>query len=193
MKCKLREWRLSDAGDLAAALNNEKILNNLRDGLPYPYTQKDAEDYINFILSSAPQDTFAYAIEVDGRAVGSIGAFRQRNIHRRTAELGYYLSEEYWCRGIMTDAVTQLCDKLFAETDILRIYAEPFAHNIGSRRVLEKSGFRLEGILNNNAVKNGRMLDMAMYSRTREPVKILMAEDNNSNAKIAIRASKILR
>lgn len=169
MKCKLRKWKLSDAGDLSAALNNEKILNNLRDGLPYPYTQKDAEDYINFILSSAPQDTFAYAIEVGGRAVGSIGAFRQGNIHRRTAELGYYLAEEYWGRGIMTEAVTQLCDKLFAETDILRIFAEPFAHNIGSRRVLEKSGFQLEGILKNNAVKNGRVLDMAMYARTREP------------------------
>lgn len=169
MKCKLRKWKLSDAGDLSAALNNQKILNNLRDGLPYPYTQKDAEDYINFILSSAPQDTFAYAIEVGGRAVGSIGAFRQGNIHRRTAELGYYLAEEYWGRGIMTEAVTQLCDKLFAETDILRIFAEPFAHNIGSRRVLEKAGFQLEGILKNNAVKNGRVLDMAMYARTREP------------------------
>lgn len=169
MKCKLRKWKLSDAGDLSAALNNQKILNNLRDGLPYPYTQKDAENYINFILSSAPQDTFAYAIEVGGRAVGSIGAFRQGNIHRRTAELGYYLAEEYWGRGIMTEAVTQLCDKLFAETDILRIFAEPFAHNIGSRRVLEKAGFQLEGILKNNAVKNGRVLDMAMYARTREP------------------------
>lgn len=169
MKCRLRKWKLSDARDLASALNNKKILNNLRDGLPYPYTQKDAEDYINFILSSSPQDTFAYAIEVDGRAVGSIGAFRQGNIHSRTAELGYYLAEEYWGRGVMTDAVTQLCDKLFAETDILRIFAEPFAHNIGSRRVLEKSGFQLEGILKNNAVKNGRVLDMAMYARTRQP------------------------
>ena len=169
MKCQIRKWKLSDADDLASALNNEKVLNYLRDGLPYPYTQKDAQHYINSILSSNPNETFAYAIDVDGKAVGSIGAFRQGNIHFRTAELGYYLAEEYWGKGIMTQAVKQLCQKLFAETDILRIFAEPFAYNIGSRRVLEKAGFQLEGILKRNAVKNGRVLDMAMYALTKEP------------------------
>lgn len=169
MICQIRQWKLSDAADLAFALNNEKILNNLRDGLPYPYTQKDAEDYIRYTLSSDPNGTFAYAIEVDGKAVGSIGAFRQGNIHFRTAELGYYLAEEYWGKGVMTQAVTQLCAKLFAETDILRIFAEPFASNIGSRRVLEKADFQLEGILKHHAVKNGRVLDMAMYALTKEP------------------------
>ena len=169
MKCQIRKWKLSDAADLASALNNEKVLNYLRDGLPYPYTQKDAQHYINSILSSKPNETFAYAIDVDGKAVGSIGAFRQGNIHFRTAELGYYLAEDYWGKGIMTQAVKQLCQKLFAETDILRIFAEPFAYNIGSRRVLEKAGFQLEGILKRNAVKNGRVLDMAMYALTKEP------------------------
>lgn len=169
MKCQLRKWKLSDAADLASALNNEKVLNYLRDGLPYPYTQKDAQHYINSILSSNPNETFAYAIDVDGKAVGSIGAFRQGNIHFRTAELGYYLAEEYWGKGIMTQAVKQLCQKLFAETDLLRIFAEPFAYNIGSRRVLEKAGFQLEGILKRNAVKNGSVLDMAMYALTKEP------------------------
>lgn len=169
MKCQIRKWKLSDAADLASALNNEKVLNYLRDGLPYPYTQKDAQHYINSILSSNPNETFAYAIDVDGKAVGSIGAFRQGNIHFRTAELGYYLAEDYWGKGIMTQAVKQLCQKLFAETDILRIFAEPFAYNIGSRRVLEKAGFQLEGILKRNAVKNGRVLDMAMYALTKEP------------------------
>ena len=98
--------------------------------MPYPYTEKDALDYINFILGSDPQDTFAYAIDVDGTAVGSIGAFRQANIHSRTAEFGYYLSEEYWGRDIMTEAVRQLCHKVFDETNILRIFAEPFAHEV---------------------------------------------------------------
>ena len=88
MNCILRKWRLSDAQDLAAALNNEKIQNNLRDGLPLPYTQKDARDYIITMLSAQEDSTFAYAITIDDRAVGSIGAFRQGNIHRRTAELG---------------------------------------------------------------------------------------------------------
>ena len=163
----LRKWRLSDAKDLAAALNNEKILNNLRDGLPFPYTEKDATDYITAMLSSDEDSTFAYVITIDDRAVGSIGAFRQGNIHRQTAELGYYLAEEYWRRGIMTEAIGQLCKIIFDTTDILRIYAEPFAYNIGSRRALEKAGFALEGIMKNNAVKNGKVLNMALYSLTR--------------------------
>ena len=167
MQCILRKWRLSDAEDLAAALNNRKIFNNLRDGLPYPYTQQDAADFLIAMRSADEDRTFAYAITVHDRAVGSIAAFRQRNIHRQTAELGYYLAEEYWGRGIMTDAVRQLCRILLETTDILRIYAEPFAHNTASRHVLEKAGFSLEGILKNSGVKNGRVVDMALYSLTR--------------------------
>ena len=139
---------------------------------------EDAEDSINAMLKSDPNSTFAYAVDVDGAAGGSIGAVRQGNIHFRTAELGYYLDERYWGKGVMTEAVRQLCEKIFDETDILRIYAEPFAYNIGSRRVLEKAGFQLEGILRNNAVKNGRVLDMALYSLTRELYTVrLLTED----------------
>ena len=181
MNCVLRKWRLSDAKDLAAALNNEKILNNLRDGLPFPYTEQDAHDYITAMLSSDEDSTFAYAITIEGRAVGSIGAFRQGNIHRQTAELGYYLAEEYWGRGIMTEAIQQLCGIVFDTTDILRIYAEPFVYNTGSRRALEKAGFCYEGTMKNNAVKNGKVLDMALYSLTRTmepyPVRRLTREE----------------
>lgn len=169
MDCMLRKWRLSDAKDLAAALSNERILRNLRDGLPFPYTEQDAHDYIEKMLSSDENSTFAYAITVDGRVVGSIGAFRQSNIHRQTAELGYYLAQAYWGRGIMTSAIRQLCRILFDTTDILRIYAEPFAYNTGSRRALEKAGFRYEGTMKNNAVKNGKVVNMALYSLTRNP------------------------
>ena len=101
-------------------------------------------------------------------AVGSIGAFRQGNIHYRTAEIGYYLAEEYWGKGIMTEAVRLLCENVFEKTDIIRIYAEPFAYNIGSRRVLEKAGFQFEGIMKCNAMKNGQILDMARYGITRQ-------------------------
>ena len=167
MNCTIRPWRMSDAMDLAAALSDPAILNNLRDGLPYPYTEKDAEDYITAMLCADKSAVFAYAICLEDRAVGSIGAFRQSNIHFRTAELGYYLAREYWGRGIVTEAVRQLCEKIFAQTDILRIYAEPFSDNVGSRRVLEKAGFQLEGILCRNACKNGRVLDMALYALTR--------------------------
>lgn len=167
MNCVLRKWRASDAKDLAAALNNEKILNNLRDGLSFPYTEQDAADYISAMLASDANDTFAYAITVNDRAIGSIGAFRQSNIHRQTAELGYYLAEEYWGRGIMTDAIRQLCGIVFETTDILRIFAEPFSYNTGSRRALEKAGFCYEGTMKSNAVKNGKVLDMTLYSLTR--------------------------
>ena len=167
MNGTIRPWRMSDAMDLAAALSDPAILNNLRDGLPYPYTEKDAEDYITAMLCADKSAVFAYAICLEDRAVGSIGAFRQSNIHFRTAELGYYLAREYWGRGIVTEAVRQLCERVFAQTDILRIYAVPFSDNVGSRRVLEKAGFQLEGILCRNACKNGRVLDMALYALTR--------------------------
>ena len=181
MNVTIRRWKPEDAPYLAAAISNKKVLNNLRDGLPYPYTENDAADYINAMLAADPDSTYAYAIDIDGTAVGSIGAFRQSNIHFRTAELGYYLSENYWGKGVMTEAVRQLCRKIFDETDILRIYAEPFAYNSGSRRVLEKAGFQFEGIMKNNAVKNGQVLDMALYALTRQteryPVRRLYADE----------------
>lgn len=174
MTVEIREWRMTDAKDLADVLSNKAILNNLRDGLPYPYTERDAAEYIAAMLAADPDSTFAYAVTVDGKVVGSIGAFRQENIHSRTAELGYYIAEEYWGKGIMTQAVRQLCDAVFANTDILRIYAEPFSYNVSSRRVLEKAGFQYEGLLRRNAVKNGRTEDMALYALTRctEPYTI---------------------
>lgn len=168
MNITIRPWRESDAADLAAALNNEKILNNLRDGLPFPYTEADALDYIRAMLAADPDETFAFAVTLDDRAVGSIGVFRQQNIHRRTAELGYYIAEPYWGKGCMTQAVLLACGHVFTHSDILRIYAEPFAHNAGSCRVLEKAGFRLEGTLRQNAVKNGQIIDMKLYSLLRD-------------------------
>ncbi len=164
MKCRIRKWELSDARDLAVALSNPKVQDNLRDGLPYPYTEQDGKDFISDMLSADENETFAFAITVDDIAIGSIGIFRQGNIHRQTAELGYYISEEYWGRGIMTEAVRQICEYVFSKSDIIRIYAEPFAYNIASCRVLEKAGFQYEGTLRSNAVKNGKVIDMKMYS-----------------------------
>lgn len=164
MLCNIRKWELSDAADLAAVISNKKVQDNLRDGLPYPYTQEDGKEYISAMLSAKEDETFAFAIVADGKVIGSIGCFRQGNIHRRTAELGYYIAEEYWGRGIMTEAVMQICQYVFGRSDILRIYAEPFAYNAASCRVLEKAGFQYEGTLRSNAVKNGEVVDMRMYS-----------------------------
>ncbi len=168
MTCNIRKWAIEDAKDVAAAISNKNIQDNLRDGLPYPYTEQDGKDFISVMLSADQNDTFAFAITVDGKVVGSIGAFRGANIHSKTAELGYYIAEEHWGKGIMTEAVKQICNYVFSHTDIIRIYAEPFAYNIGSQRVLEKAGFQYEGTLRSNAVKNGKVLDMKMYSRLKK-------------------------
>lgn len=168
MQIGIRKWKPGDACDLAAVLNNPNVLNNLRDGLPYPYTERDALEYINIMLAADPKDNFVFAITADDRAIGCVSAFRQENIHCRTAELGYYLAEEHWGSGIMTEAVRLLCVHVFSSSDILRIYAEPFADNIGSCRVLEKAGFQCEGAMKCNAFKNGRVLDMKLYARTKE-------------------------
>ena len=171
MICSIRKWELSDAKDLSIALSNKKIQDNLRDGLPYPYTEEDGMAFISAMLSEDENDTFAFAITVDGKVIGSIGVFRQGNIHQQTAELGYYIAEEYWGKGIMTEAVKQICEYVFSKSDIIRIYAEPFAYNAASCRVLEKAGFQYEGTLRNNAVKNGKVIDMKMYSLLKEDIK----------------------
>lgn len=164
MNCKIKKWELIDAGDLARVLSNTKVQDNLRDGLPYPYTEKDGTDYISAMLSADENETFAFAIVSANKVIGSIGVFRQENIHRQTAELGYCITEEYLGKGIMTDAVKQICKYVFDKSDIIRIYAEPFAYNTASCRVLEKAGFQYEGKLRSNAVKNSKIIDMKMYS-----------------------------
>lgn len=165
MNCKIRKWKLSDAKDLASVISNKKIQDNLRDGVPYPYTEQDATDYISAMLSEDENETLAFAITIDNKAIGSIGAFRQKNIHRHTAEIGYYIAEEYWGKGLMTEAVKQICSYIFDKSNIVRIYAEPFSYNKASCRVLEKAGFLYEGTLRSNAIKNGKTIDMLMYSR----------------------------
>ena len=168
MDIKIREWKIEDKSELAGILNNMNILNNLRDGLPYPYTEDDAEDFIKAMLSADKNKTFAFAITLDGKVIGSIGVFRQENIHYRTAEMGYYIGEQYWDNGYMTEAVKMACNYVFENTDIIRIYAEPFAYNTASCRVLEKAGFVCEGILKSNAYKNGNIVDMKMYALVKQ-------------------------
>ena len=168
MCVSIRNWKLEDAPDLARALNNKSLQDNLRDGLPFPYTVSDAESYISAMLAADRDSTYAWAITVDDRAVGSIGVFRKENVHRLTAEMGYYAAEEYWGRGITTEAVKQACRYVFENTDIVRIFAEPYVFNEVSCRVLEKAGFVYEGTLRKNAIKNGEIVDMKMYAITRE-------------------------
>lgn len=168
MECEIRKWTMTDAAGLALALNNPNIQNNLRDGLPYPYTENDAVNFICEMLNADSNTVFAFAITMGDKAVGSIGVFRKENIHARTAEMGYCIAEPFWGKGLGTSAVRQVSRFIFDNTDIIRIFAEPFAYNAASCRILEKAGFELEGTLRSNAVKNGRILDMKMYSLIKE-------------------------
>lgn len=168
MNCKIRKWKIEDAHQLAEALNNKKILDNLRDGLPFPYTEDDAKEYIKGMLSSDKDKTYAFAIIYEDRVIGSIGVFRKDNIHSKTAEMGYYIDEAYWGQGHGTCAVKQISELIFRTTDIIRIFAEPFARNIPSCRILEKAGFNLEGTLRKNAIKNDRVEDMKLYALIKE-------------------------
>jgi RimJ/RimL family protein N-acetyltransferase len=178
MSVNLREWKLEDAFDLAAAINNKKVLDNLRDGIPFPYTEKDAVEFITATLSAEKDSQYAFAITYDGKIIGSVGVFRKENVHRLTAELGYYIAEPYWGKGIMTESVRQMCAYIFENTDIIRIFAEPYAHNAASCRVLEKAGFQFEGLLRKNAIKNGQSVDMRMYAILKPPIiRLLEKED----------------
>lgn len=170
MQPSIRPWTEADAPAIVEAMNDAGVTDNLRDGLPKPYTEADARDYIAF-AQTAGEGAYAFAIAEDGAAVGSVQLTRQQNIHRRTAELGYYVVRRRWGAGLCTEAVRQLCRFAFEETDIIRIFAEPFAENAASCRVLEKAGFRLEGVLRQNAVKNGRVRDMRLYSLVREDLE----------------------
>lgn len=168
MESKIREWQIEDAENLALVINNKKIQDNLRDGLPYPYTVEHAKEYITSMLSADKDEAYTFAITVDDLVIGSMGVFRCNNIHFRSAEMGYYIAESYWGKGIGTSAVKQTCRYIFENTDIIRIFAEPFAYNTASCHILEKAGFQCEGILRKNAIKNGVILDMKMYALIKE-------------------------
>ena len=168
MEYKIRGWRLNDAADLARAVSNKNVQDNLRDGIPYPYGEVDAREYIRKMLNANDNEVFAFAITLDDIAVGSIAVFRGTNVHRCTGELGYYVAEEHWNNGAVTAAIRQITEYIFHNTDIIRIFAEPFAYNAASCRVLEKAGFVYEGTLRANAVKNGEVLDMKMYALVKE-------------------------
>jgi len=164
MNFELRDWRPGDAESLVRYADNYEVAKNLRNIFPHPYTLEDAKTYINICMSSDRTREYLKAIVVNDEAVGSIGLFLQDDVHCKSAELGYWLGEPFWHRGIMSAAVKQICAYAFAEYDLVRIYAEPFAHNTGSRKVLEKAGFKLEGIKHKSIFKEGRIFDSCIYA-----------------------------
>lgn len=166
----LREWRVEDIPDVAKAADNPKIAEKLRNVFPNPYTLADAEWYVNDCIQKGERNQITRAIVVDGKAVGSIGIFIKGDVMEKCGELGYWLSEDYWRKGIMSRAAKLLCREAFEKFDIVRIFAEPFETNAGSRGVLEKAGFTLEGIMRNGVYKNGKILSYCMYSILKEEI-----------------------
>lgn len=163
----LRPWRREDAAGMAALADNPRIACWLRDVFPNPYTEQDALGYIESCIAGEGKQ-LCRAIEINGRAAGSVGVFPGTDVYRRSGELGYWLAEEYWGSGVMTEAVRRITAEAFPRFDLLRIFAEPYAENKGSRRVLEKAGFTLEGVMRQGLQKNGRVMDYCMYALLRE-------------------------
>lgn len=160
--CRVRSWRAGDADAIAKYANNRKIWLNLRDRLPHPYSLADARDYLRHLRSM--QDETFFAIDVDGEAVGSIGFLLQQDVERVSAEIGYWLGEPFWGRGITTRALRAVTQLAVARHRLTRVYALPFAHNVGSCRVLEKAGFVVEGRLRQSVIKDGVVLDQVLYA-----------------------------
>lgn len=167
MDFELRDWQTEYAESLARHANNQAVARNLRNIFPQPYSTEDAKTYINACINSDHKRNCFKAIVVNDEAVGTIGILLQEDVYCKNAELGYWLGEAFWNQGIMSAAVQQICRLAFAEYDIVRIYAEPFARNVGSRKVLEKAGFELEGILQKRIYKEGGIFDSCIYAITK--------------------------
>jgi len=163
--CVVRTHRPDDAASLAHHGNNRRIWENLRDRFPHPYTEADAAAYIAYNLQAADQTSFA--IDVNGEAIGGISLRPGTDIERISAEMGYWLGESYWGRGIATAAIRLITGYAFNTRRLERVFAVPYVHNIASCRALEKVGYVREGTMRRSALKDGRVLDQYMYAKVR--------------------------
>ncbi len=163
-KCILRKWKHSDLESLVKNANNLNIAINMRDGFPFPYTHNHGKQWIEF----AKSNDCIFAITVDNEAVGGIGLNIGEDIERISAEVGYWLGEEHWGKEITSSALKGMNKYGFNELKLERIFAVPLEQNIASRRVLEKNGFNLEGILRKSVIKFDKIYNQALYARIKE-------------------------
>jgi RimJ/RimL family protein N-acetyltransferase len=160
--CAVRSWRPDDLGSLVANADNHNLWLNLRDRFPHPYTRRAGRDFIRQAMSLRPEMMFAIAVDDD--AVGGIGFTVLTDVERVSAEIGYWLGEPFWGRGIVTEALVAVTRYAVDTCRLTRVYALPFAYNKASCRVLEKAGYTLEGHLRRSAIKDGRIVDQLQYS-----------------------------
>ena len=157
----LRTWTSDDAGSLVKHADNPRIAAMMRDGFPSPYLSEDAHRFIS--MATGTTKNIFLAIEVRGEAAGGIGIHPFADVKRRSAEIGYWLSESLWKKGIVTDAVRALVPVAFNHYDIVRLEAGIFSNNLASMRVLEKCGFTREAVHKKAITKNGELLDEVIY------------------------------
>lgn len=157
----LRPFLMSDKHTLAKLCNNKKIWDNLRDYLPYPYSEDDANFFINLCFNEKPIQNFA--ITYQDELVGTVGIIPQKDVYRLNAEIGYWIGEPFWGKGIATQAVKLMVTYGNKEFGIIRFYAGVFDFNKASMRVLEKAGFSHEGIFKKAIFKNGTLSDEHRY------------------------------
>lgn len=162
----IRSFHRSDVPSMTKHANNPNVSAYLRDAFPYPYTRRDARIWVEAALSQDVESHFAIATSEE--LIGSIGFHPQEDVHRRSAELGYWLGETFWRRGIASAAVPVMVTYAFERFDLLRIFAYVFEGNVASEKVLEKAGFVCEGVLRQSVYKQGRMLDQKLYALLRD-------------------------
>jgi len=163
---QVRSWLKEDEASLVKYANNRAVSINLRDAFPYPYTRKDARDWIRAVSRQAPETQWAIASPEE--AIGGIGLQLGEDIYRRTAEIGYWLGEPFWGMGIATRALETMTNYAFSQFDLDRVQAEVFEWNLASARVLEKAGYCLEGRLRQRVTKAGKTIDCFLYAKIRE-------------------------
>jgi RimJ/RimL family protein N-acetyltransferase len=164
--CTLRPFEAGDVESLVHYANDRDVWINLRDRFPHPYTVTDAENWLRLAATLPPDSHFAIAR--DGAVIGGIGLHMQEDVHRRSAEIGYWLGRPFWGRGIATAAVRAMTGHAFATFDLCRLYAYVFEWNPASKRVLEKAGYTLEGRLRRSVIKDGRIIDAFLCAIVKE-------------------------
>jgi len=160
---KLRGFTKADSRRLTELANNENISRNLRDGFPHPYTLQHADEFIQKCMTQDPVTLFA--IEYKGEYVGNIGLVKGNDVYRKSAEVGYFIGEAYWNKGIATVALILITEYGFKNFDIVRIHTGVFEHNAASQRVLEKCGFIKEGIFKKAVFKQGRFWNEVRFAK----------------------------
>jgi RimJ/RimL family protein N-acetyltransferase len=163
--CTVRPWSTADESALLRHANNPRIAMHLRDRFPHPYEAEHARKFLQWVTQQ-PLET-VWAIEVGGEAAGGIGIELHADVERVSAEIGYWLGETHWGKGIVSSVLQAVSPEVLERFDLTRLYALPFADNRASVRVLEKAGFVLEGRLHRSAIKHGQIRDQLLYARYR--------------------------